>query len=393
MTSRIEDLQLDPNNARKHSRKNKAAIQSSVEQFGAARSIVIDNDGVVRAGNGTLEAAKKAGISKIKIIDGNRDELVVVRRPDWTDTEAKAYAIADNKSSDLSEWDDDVLAETLKEISESSNIKFETTGFSLPEMESLLNNTIEALKEKEEISQEEDVEYSAYTLSKDVKFASSNEFGIPDLLPGRLCSDVPSDIFTGDKRNHFQDVLVLYNSSKPKTRPKGSIYGFYVDDARFEVVWKDIERVTNQFLEDDVKALIEPDFSMWRDEPLILQMYARYKSQWVARYWQESGIDVIPSLNWSTEKTYDFCFEGIPEECDLVSCQARTTTDKLGKHYFIKGLQEGLDRINPKGVMIYGGKVHRNWIEPELKTDSKIYWLDSFMKLREERKKEDGKET
>ncbi len=57
----IEDLTLDPNNARKHNKKNLEAIAKSLQQFGQRKPIVITQDNVVVAGNGTLEAAKSIG--------------------------------------------------------------------------------------------------------------------------------------------------------------------------------------------------------------------------------------------------------------------------------------------------------------------------------------------
>lgn len=116
--TRIEQLITDPENARRRSERAEGVLKSSLEQFGAARSVVIDADGIVRAGNGTVHAATAAGIQKVKVIDGKPDELVVVRRPDLQGEAAKAYAIADNRTGELAEWDLDVLGDQLDSLTE-----------------------------------------------------------------------------------------------------------------------------------------------------------------------------------------------------------------------------------------------------------------------------------
>jgi ParB-like chromosome segregation protein Spo0J len=101
----LADLVADPANARVHSARNIDAIKASLKRFGQQKPIVVDAKGVVRAGNGTLAAAKALGWTHIQAI-----------RTDLISSEATAYAIADNRTSDLSEWDDDALARQLDSL-------------------------------------------------------------------------------------------------------------------------------------------------------------------------------------------------------------------------------------------------------------------------------------
>jgi ParB-like chromosome segregation protein Spo0J len=101
----IADLKPDPKNARKHGEKNLAAIKASLEQFGQQKPIVCTHDGVVIAGNGTMAAAKALGWTSIQVV-----------YTDLKGKKLKAFALADNKTSELAEWDDTVLDETLKEL-------------------------------------------------------------------------------------------------------------------------------------------------------------------------------------------------------------------------------------------------------------------------------------
>ena len=101
----LKDLKPDPRNARKRTDRSASLIQESLQRFGAARSIVIDEDGRILAGNGTVEGAKAAGINKVRIIETEGDEIVAVRRTGLTEEQKIGLALADNRTSDLSEWD------------------------------------------------------------------------------------------------------------------------------------------------------------------------------------------------------------------------------------------------------------------------------------------------
>jgi DNA modification methylase len=103
----ISGLVYDPNNARKHSAQNLKAIASSLEKFGQRKPIVVTPDNIVVAGNGTLQAATTLGWT----------EIVIARTPiGWTWDQIKAFALADNRTAELAEWDDKILADQLLEL-------------------------------------------------------------------------------------------------------------------------------------------------------------------------------------------------------------------------------------------------------------------------------------
>jgi ParB family chromosome partitioning protein len=103
-TIAVADLSLDPSNVRKHSRRNLDAIKASLRKFGQQKPIVVDAKGIVLAGNGALTAAKELGWTEIQIV---RTELAGV--------EATAFAIADNRTAELAEWEDS-LNDVLKSL-------------------------------------------------------------------------------------------------------------------------------------------------------------------------------------------------------------------------------------------------------------------------------------
>jgi len=106
-TVAIDSLTPDPTNARKHDSKNLDAIAGSLKLFGQRKPIVVTPDNVVVAGNGTLEAAKQLGW----------DEIVIARTPrGWSWEQIKAFALADNRTAELAEWDSQILADQMLEL-------------------------------------------------------------------------------------------------------------------------------------------------------------------------------------------------------------------------------------------------------------------------------------
>jgi len=122
---KLAELRHDDQNARTHDQANLKAIAGSLEQFGQRKPIVITQDNKVVAGNGTLTAAKLIGWT----------EIDCVRVPaDWTTDQIKAYALADNRTAELAQWDEQVMAAQLLDLQE-AGFDIEAIGFELIEPE------------------------------------------------------------------------------------------------------------------------------------------------------------------------------------------------------------------------------------------------------------------
>ena len=126
-TVAIDSVQFDPANVRKHGEKNLGAIKSSLLRFGQQKPIVVDAKGIVRAGNGTLAALKALGWKEVRIV-----------RSTLEGSEATAYAIADNRTAELAEWDDDALSQTLAALQIEDEDLALATGFDAKEIDALL---------------------------------------------------------------------------------------------------------------------------------------------------------------------------------------------------------------------------------------------------------------
>ena len=114
MTS-INSLVGDHKNARRRTDRSSLLIKQSLEKYGAARSIVIDEENRILAGNGTIEGAKQAGIKNVRIIETNGDEIIAVKRTGLSEDEKVGLALADNRTADLSEWDQEMLHQLSEE--------------------------------------------------------------------------------------------------------------------------------------------------------------------------------------------------------------------------------------------------------------------------------------
>jgi DNA modification methylase len=125
-TTKIAELSLDPSNVRKHSRRNLDAIKASLRKFGQQKPIVVDAKGIVLAGNGTLTAAQELGWTEIQIV---RTELAGV--------EATAFAIADNRTAELAEWEEDKLAQVLQSLKVEDADLLAATGYDAAEVDKM----------------------------------------------------------------------------------------------------------------------------------------------------------------------------------------------------------------------------------------------------------------
>ena len=122
----VQRLTQDQENSRSHDRKNLDAIKQSLEAFGQQKPIVIDHQGKVIAGNGTLAAAQELGWKTIQAVVSNLEGA-----------SQTAYAIADNRTAELAGWDDDQLAQSLARLQNDQTIDETIAGFTLDEIEAI----------------------------------------------------------------------------------------------------------------------------------------------------------------------------------------------------------------------------------------------------------------
>lgn len=124
ITRPISSLKEDPKNARKHGKRDLALLVDSLKAYGQQKPIVGLKDGTIIAGNGTLRAAKELGW----------DSIAVVQFDSADEAKARAFAIIDNRTAELSSWDFEALAASLTELKDID------VGFSATELDRMLGN-------------------------------------------------------------------------------------------------------------------------------------------------------------------------------------------------------------------------------------------------------------
>lgn len=130
------ELHNDPANVRKHGEQNLAAIKASLARFGQQKPIVVNREGVVVAGNGTLMAARALGWRTVKAV-----------RTGLEGAEATAFAIADNRTAELAEWDEAALQQQLAAIAIEDEDLLAATGYDEKELARLAAAAAEEVTE------------------------------------------------------------------------------------------------------------------------------------------------------------------------------------------------------------------------------------------------------
>ena len=127
---------------------------------------------------------------------------------------------------------------------------------------------------------------------------------------------------------------------------------FYEDDTAFERLWNR----PNTYLPilKKFKGVISPDFSVYRDMPLVMQQWNTYRSRALAVWLQKNDVELIPNVRFNDERTYDFCFDGIEKYKTIAVGTHGCIKNKIDKDYFKKGLAELVKRLSPKTIIVYG---------------------------------------
>lgn len=167
-------------------------------------------------------------------------------------------------------------------------------------------------------------------------FDSDNSWGIPTLP---LVDIVP-------------DKLVAYNDRYGcDTATPGTAVHFFLDDYRFETLWSRPNQSMSRLQR--VGVSLTPDFSLWREMPLAMQLWQVYRSRWCGCWMQFHGVPAIPTLSWSTRDSYQFCFSGVPEK-STVAISTVGVRDDDAKRHFLHGLDQMLYTLMPSTVLCYG---------------------------------------
>lgn len=261
-------VKLDPANARAHTSRNLSALRESLREFGQTKPVVLSREGVVLAGNGTVLAARELGWKELS--------AVVV---DLDTDRARAYAIADNRSAELAEWDYEVLAGLFKQSSRRDLI-----GWSDEEIDDVLGALVTEPEEEEE---------------------EPAEATVDPVWPGEVEFDVP--ILRLDRQAQtIEHPVVRWGSVKRKTKVNGTLH-FYTDDGKFATLWDD----PRQLLLSGCPVAVEPNYTTIATTPRAVSLWNIYRKRWLARFWQQHGVLTVVDLNVGNHE--EIALLGVPE--------------------------------------------------------------------------------
>ena len=137
-------------------------------------------------------------------------------------------------------------------------------------------------------------------------------------------------------------------SNDNESNKKNGVH-FFVDDYRFNGIYDNPERSLGRYSQ--YAFLLSPDFSTYADMDLWRQIESVAKNRWVGAYWQSKGILVIPTISWSTPRSYEFCFDAVEQNSTVAIGMIGCKRNKLG---FMRGYNAMLEKLNPSKVLCFG---------------------------------------
>lgn len=168
-------------------------------------------------------------------------------------------------------------------------------------------------------------------------FEGVGPYGIPEIMP------VP-----------YKEVdnWISFNFALSCDEPQIHGVHFFVDDYQFNRLWTNPDTYLERLKR--FQAVCTPDFSTYTDYPLALQIYNHYRKHWLGAYWQLNGIPVIPSISWSDEKSFDWCFDGEPVGGTVAVSSVGTQKNAELRRLFMLGYDAMLERLQPETIIFYG---------------------------------------
>ena len=126
---------------------------------------------------------------------------------------------------------------------------------------------------------------------------------------------------------------------------------FFLEDYRFEGVWHRAKEKLSYVK--SVGFALSPDFSLYRDWPLAVQLWNVYRNRWCGAYWQHHGVRVIPTVSWSTEESYTFCFLGVERGSAVaISSVGVDLADRYERSLFVSGCRAMVEAVQPDAVLL-----------------------------------------
>lgn len=342
----LDDLRSYHKNPR---RGDIEVVAESLKKNGQFRSIVVNigtltgRENEVLAGNHTVYAGRRLGWERVLC------DLV-----DVDEAHARRIVLADNATADQGSYDSDTLTELLSDTKADLG-SLTGTGYTQNVLDKMLSKQEEQHRFDDEpqaqiktIEEADENIGGVSDLTNDIQFDSDSEYDIPELLSYMCLREIPQPIDTWggheldlDRRDDYYWMMQWAAGSAGVPWDQAISYLFCPDE-HFERMYQDPATCTKKLLNVDIYAAVVPNYSTTGEWPLARNIWAKYRSNFVARYWQEAGIKVIPDIQYcSGDDNRDLVIAGIPEEVP-VACQVQNTNGDMTKIRAAPGSPGGL---------------------------------------------------
>ncbi len=191
----------------------------------------------------------------------------------------------------------------------------------------------------------------------------------PLFVRGEYNGECPYDIpqlakSTANERNL---ELISFKSIKPNDKVNvGKAVHFFIDDIGFNRVYEKPEASIRKLAQ--YRYVLTPDFSLYREMPIWMQIANVAKNRWCGRYWQDNEIPVIPTVSWSTQESYKFAFLGLEKGTSVAVSTLSVRSGSEERGLFLAGYNEMISRLQPEVIYCYGKPF------PEMGPD--VVWID-----------------
>ena len=341
---KLHELTPDHANANKGTERGRYALETSLRQYGAGRSILLDKNGRIIAGNKTAEVAADVGMEDVIVVQTDGKQIVAVQRTDLDidSAEGRGLAYADNRVGELSlEWDaEQVLADLDAGMDLSAFWRQDKLDEMLADLPNLGGMPKLGAQGGDTDDQEGESKYQRIYTRWDVPDAlwpSDNDFGIPllDINMQATAIDQP---------------CATWGAVDRKSTMRGT-WMFYTEDYRYEALWVDPSPVVNT----QCVNAAEPNFSVYRNMPTSVALWQIYRKRWVSRWWQSMGIRIIVDLNVASNR-YELNRLGIP--AGWRSFATRGYSDRIDECHaeYEQACSIAGDGVTPLFVVYGGGK-------------------------------------
>ncbi len=146
--------------------------------------------------------------------------------------------------------------------------------------------------------------------------------------------------------------LIGFNYAMTEKNPQNKGIHFFMDDYRFLRLWRAPLKYIGLLRK--FRAVLTPDFSLFADYPRAMQIYNHYRKHALGAFWQSEGLTVIPTICWSDENSFEWCFDGEPTGGTVAVSSVGTQANAESKARFLAGYFEMMKRLEPETVIFYG---------------------------------------